>query len=117
MAFDITTFTHVSGKTTVTFDCTAVNGTELLINKESTIADLYIEHVQLMCGSGALAGIYDGSGGSAIIGHFGSGCQASVSGMWDWRTDPLKMGSDSTALCISGSADGIVQGTVKVMKG
>ena len=116
MASDVTSFRFLSGRLGYGFDQTAVNGTEPIFLKvgDDSAKTFHVEYIQLACGSGALVSLFDGSAGTAIINTMQCSSGTTYSQSWDFRDDPILVLKDSTgSLCISASANGIVQGVVK----
>ena len=119
MAFDVTSCRFLSGHWGYTFDCTAVNGTEKVVPKgasDISVACFYIEYMNLVCGSGAGLTIFDGSGGNELIDTITCASQTVISQVYDFRGDPLKTLAEVSAagaVCVSGAADGLVQGFIK----
>ena len=120
MAVDMTSSVFLTGKHGVTFDSTAVNGTEKIIIKDSSAQSIWLEYIQLACGSGASLALYDGSAGKEIIGTVACSSQTLFNQAWDFKEDPIQTGVDISAggaVCISAAADGMVHGFIKYYKG
>lgn len=122
MAFDLTTITFESGKFGLIFWGSAVGATEKLILKDPTTDPTeyvcFIDRIQMACGTGTVAALYDGSAGTKITPTMCSGCEGGgfYSQTWDFAGDALVLaGNDTTEswLCISAAASGTVEGMIK----
>ncbi len=111
-----------SGKIGVSWDFTA-NAQERIVGKDPALNSndlttfkqvLYVDFLQMSCGSGGPIALYDGSGGTLIAALAGVSVGGGNNGMWDFRGDPLVcLTADNTqSLCIS-SADAMNTGFVK----
>lgn len=122
MGINTADITFASGKWGVAFDTTDGSGVETIKTKDSTSQIIFVEYMQLACGSGAEVGIFDGSdaSGTRLTGKmpgsepedYSNAPGPIVSQIWDFRDDPIECRCIS-AICLSCTGDGFAQGFVK----
>lgn len=116
-----------SGKMGITFDCTGASD-ENIVGKDPTIGldnligackglALYVDYIQLSCGTTGTIAICDGSDGGPIV-DLASGDTSggsSNAGTWDFKDDPLVcLTADNTqSLCVSSEFGGQIAGFIK----
>jgi len=111
-----------SGKFGVSFDSTG-GVDERIWGKDPTVdvtaSALYIEYIQLTgCATGGPVALIDGSTGQAIVSLANSDASyggGGLSGVWDFRNDPLVCLTAETtqSLCISSTVNGHLAGFIK----
>lgn len=92
-------------------------GEEQIKAKDNTHQRFFIEYIELCCGSGAGARLFDGSAGNAITPKIACASNTTLNYRLDCFRDPIVC-EGTTSLCISYSeADQPIAGVVKYFKG